>query len=124
MKKLLFTLILALMTSVLFAATPQTMIRVESKTNSAMNFTISLKTFQRMLRFVPDKLSDRARAEYKWFREQNLGDADFKHNGVDCTIRMKSEGKMIFNYQGIRGTVTNADWKTLDGVFDYKPGKK
>lgn len=114
---------LLLLSSMSLMAANNTTIRVESKSNSAMNFTISLRTFQRLMRFVPDKLSDRARTEYKWFREQNLGDADFKHNGVDCTIRMKTEGKMIFNYKGITGTVTNADWKTLDGVFDYKPKK-
>lgn len=123
MKKILSTLLLVVMTTALFAATPQTTIRVESKTNSAMNFTISLRTFQRLMRFVPSKLSDRARTEYKWFREQNLGDADFKRSGVDCTIRMKTEGTMIFNYKGIRGTVTNADWERLDDVFDYKPNK-
>ncbi|MBQ2843542.1 MAG: hypothetical protein IJE69_04730 [Alistipes sp.] len=123
MKKILSTLLLVVMTTALFAVTPQTTIRVESKTNSAMNFTISLRTFQRLMRFVPSKLSDRARTEYKWFREQNLGDADFKRSGVDCTIRMKTEGKMIFNYKGIRGTVTNADWEKLDDVFDYKPNK-
>ena len=123
MKKILSTLLLVVMTTALFAATPQTTIRVESKTNSAMNFTISLRTFQRLMRFVPSKLSDRARTEYKWFREQNLGDADFKRSGVDCTIRMKTEGQMIFNYKGIRGTVTNADWEKLDDVFDYKPNK-
>lgn len=124
MKKLLLTLTLALVTTGLFAASPQTTIRVESKTNSSMNFTISLRTFERMLRFVPDKLADRARTEYKWFREQNLGDADFKRSGVDCQIRMKSEGKMIFNYKGIRGTVTNADWERLDDTFGYRPNKK
>lgn len=124
MKKLLLTLILVLVTTGLFAASPQTTIRVESKTNSSMNFTISLRTFERMLRFVPDKLSDRARTEYKWFREQNLGDADFKRSGVDCQIRMKSEGKMVFIYKGIRGTVTNADWERLDETFDYRPNKK
>ncbi len=123
MKKLLLTLLL-LVSSMSLMAANNTKIRVESKSNSAMNFTISLRTFQRLMRFVPSKLSDRARTEYKWFREQNLGDADFKRSGVDCTIRMKTEGKMIFNYKGIRGTVTNADWKTLDGVFDYKPVKK
>lgn len=123
MKKILLTLLLVAGSMSLMAAN-NTTIRVESKTNSAMNFTISLRTFQRLMRFVPDKLSDRACSEYKWFREQNLGDADFKHNGVDCTIRMKTEGKMIFNYKGITGTVTNADWNTLDDVFDYKPNKK
>lgn len=123
MKKILLTLLLVAGSMSLMAAN-NTTIRVESKTNSAMNFTISLRTFQRLMRFVPDKLSDRACSEYKWFREQNLGDADFKHNGVDCTIRMKTEGKMIFNYKGITGTVTNADWEKLDDVFDYKPNKK
>lgn len=123
MKKILLTLLLVAGSMSLMAAN-NTTIRVESKTNSAMNFTISLRTFQRLMRFVPDKLSDRACSEYKWFREQNLGDADFKHNGVDCIIRMKTEGKMIFNYKGITGTVTNADWNTLDDVFDYKPSKK
>lgn len=123
MKKILLTLLLVAGSMSLMAAN-NTTIRVESKTNSAMNFTISLRTFQRLMRFVPDKLSDRACSEYKWFREQNLGDADFKHNGVDCTIRMKTQGKMIFNYKGITGTVTNADWNTLDDVFDYKPNKK
>lgn len=123
MKKILLTLLLVAGSMSLMAAN-NTTIRVESKTNSAMNFTISLRTFQRLMRFVPDKLSDRACSEYKWFREQNLGDADFKHNGVDCTIRMKTEGKMIFNYKGVTGTVTNADWNTLDDVFDYKPNKK
>lgn len=103
----------------IFAANEQTMIRVESTSYSSMNFTISLKTFQRLLRFVPDKLSDRARSEYKWFREQNLGDADFKRIGVDCKIRMRSERAMYFEYKGIRGTVTNADWERLDEVFDY-----
>ncbi|MBQ3187210.1 MAG: hypothetical protein IJB62_06625 [Alistipes sp.] len=122
MKKLLLTLLLLVGSMGLMAAT-NTKIRVESKSNSAMNFTISLRTFQRLMRFVPDKLSDRARTEYKWFREQNLGDADFKRSGVDCTIRMKTEGKMVFNYKGITGTVTNADWETLDDVFDYKPTK-
>ena len=122
MKKLLLTLLLLVGSMGLMAAT-NTKIRVESKSNSAMNFTISLRTFQRLMRFVPDKLSDRARTEYKWFREQNLGDADFKRSGVDCTIRMKTEGKMIFNYKGICGTVTNADWEKLDDVFDYKPTK-
>lgn len=122
MKKLLLTLLLLVGSMGLMAAN-NTKIRVESKSNSAMNFTISLRTFQRLMRFVPDKLSDRARTEYKWFREQNLGDADFKRSGVDCTIRMKSEGKMVFNYKGITGTVTNADWETLDDVFDYKPTK-
>ena len=120
MKKLLLTLLLLVCSMGLMAAN-NTKIRVESKSNSAMNFTISLRTFQRLMRFVPDKLSDRARTEYKWFREQNLGDADFKRSGVDCTIRMKTEGKMVFNYKGITGTVTNADWETLDDVFDYKP---
>ena len=122
MKKLLLTLLLLVGSMGLMAAN-NTKIRVESKSNSAMNFTISLRTFQRLMRFVPDKLSDRARTEYKWFREQNLGDADFKRSGVDCTIRMKSEGKMVFNYKDITGTVTNADWETLDDVFDYKPTK-
>ena len=122
MKKLLLTLLLLVGSMGLMAAT-NTKIRVESKSNSAMNFTISLRTFQRLMRFVPDKLSDRARTEYKWFREQNLGDADFKRSGVDCTIRMKTEGKMVFNYKGITGTVTNADWETLDDVIDYKPTK-
>lgn len=122
MKKLLLTLLLLVGSMGLMAAN-NTKIRVESKSNSAMNFTISLRTFQRLMRFVPDKLSDRARTEYKWFREQNLGDADFKRSGVDCTIRMKTEGKMVFNYKGITGTVTNADWETLDDVFDYKPMK-
>ncbi len=123
MKKLLLTLLLLVGSMGLMAAN-NTKIRVESKSNSAMNFTISLRTFQRLMRFVPDKLSDRARTEYKWFREQNLGDADFKRSGVDCTIRMKTEGKMVFNYKGITGTVTNADWETLDDVFDYKPTKQ
>lgn len=122
MKKLLLTLLLLVGSMGLMAAN-NTKIRVESKSNSAMNFTISLRTFQRLMRFVPDKLSDRARTEYKWFREQNLGDADFKRSGVDCTIRMKTEGKMVFDYKGITGTVTNADWETLDDVFDYKPNK-
>lgn len=122
MKKLLLTLLLLVGSMGLMAAN-NTKIRVESKSNNAMNFTISLRTFQRLMRFVPDKLSDRARTEYKWFREQNLGDADFKRSGVDCTIRMKTEGKMVFNYKGITGTVTNADWETLDDVFDYKPTK-
>lgn len=123
MKKLLLTLLLLVGSMGLMAAN-NTKIRVESKSNSAMNFTISLRTFQRLMRFVPDKLSDRARTEYKWFREQNLGDADFKRSGVDCTIRMKTEGKMVFNYKGITGTVTNADWESLDDVFDYKPTKQ
>lgn len=122
MKKLLLTLLLVVGSMSLMAAN-NTKIRVESKSNSAMNFTISLKTFQRLMRFVPDKLSDRARTEYKWFREQNLGDADFKRSGVDCSIRMKTEGKMVFNYKGITGTVTDADWKSLDDVFDYRPTK-
>lgn len=120
MKKWMMTLMLLLVTTGLYAATKNTMIRVESETNSAMNFTISLKTFQRMMRFMPSKLTDRAKSEYKWFREQNLGDADFKRIGVDCKIRMKSEKAMYFDYKGIRGTVTNADWETLDGVFGYK----
>lgn len=120
MKKWILTLAFALVATALLAADKTTMIKVSSESNSAMNFTISLKTFQRMMRFVPSKLSNRAKSEYKWFRDQNLGDADFKRGSVDCKIRMKSEGKMIFEYKGIRGEVTNADWERLDGVFDYK----
>lgn len=120
MKKWLMTAAFVLLTTALLAAGKTTMIQVSSETNAAMNFTISLKTFQRLMRFVPSKLSTRAKSEYKWFRDQNLGDADFKRGSVDCKIRMATEGTMIFEYNGIRGKVTNADWQKLDAVFDYK----
>ncbi len=121
MKRLLLTLTFALLTTGLFAADKTTMITVSSDLHTSMNFTISLKTFQRMFRFMPSAVRDRAKTEYKWFREQNLGDADLKRGSMDCKIRMASEGSMTFVYRGITGTITNAEWKKLDGIFDYKP---
>lgn len=121
MKRLLLCLLFALLTTELFAADRTTMITVKSDIHSSMNFTITLKTFQRMFRFMPSAVRDRAKTEYRWFREQQFGDADFKRGSMDCRLRMASEGSMTFTYRGITGTVTNANWKTLDGVFDYKP---
>lgn len=121
MKQLLLSLLFALLTTGLFAADQTTMISVHSEQHSSMNFTITLKTFQRMFRFMPSAVRERAKTEYKWFREQHLSDADFKRGSMDCKIRMASERSMTFTYRGITGTVSNADWKKLDGVFDYKP---
>ncbi len=108
-------------TNLLYAA--ETTIKVASEEHSAMNFTISLKTFQRIFRFMPSSIRDRARKEYKWFREQQLGDADFMRGSMACKIRMASEQKMTFTYRGITGTVSNVEWERLDDVFDYQPQK-
>ena len=121
MKKWLITVVLLLSTTLLWAA--ETTIKVQSDLHPSMNFTISLKTFQRMFRFMPSSVRTRAKTEYRWFREQNLGDADFKRGSMDCKIRMASEGSMTFTYRGITGTVSNAEWERLDDVFDYQPTK-
>lgn len=123
MKRLLVSLIFVLLTTMLVAADRETMIKVQSDLHPSMNFTISLKTFQRMFRFMPTAVRDRAKSEYRWFREQHFGDADFKRGSMDCRLRMATEGTMTFTYRGITGTVSNAKWERLDDVFDYKPGK-
>lgn len=121
MKRLLLSLLFVLMTTTLLAADRETMIKVQSDLHPSMNFTITLKSFQRMFRFMPTAVRDRAKREYKWFREQNFGDADFKRGSMDCKLRMASDHSMTFVYRGITGTVSNAHWERLDDVFDYKP---
>lgn len=121
MKCLLATLFVVVLTTGIFAADKNTQIVVQSEQHTSMNFTITLKTFQRMFRFLPAAVRDRAKTEYRWFREQNLGDADLKRGSMDCTIRMASEGSMTFTYRGITGTIAPVEWSQLDPIFDYKP---
>lgn len=121
MKQLLLSLLFVLMSTSLLAADQETMIKVQSDVHPSMNFTITLKTFQRMFRFMPSAVRDRAKSEYRWFRDQRFGDADFKRGSMDCHLRMASEQSMTFTYRGITGTVSDVRWTQLDSVFDYKP---
>ncbi|MBQ9713365.1 MAG: hypothetical protein IJV54_13875 [Bacteroidales bacterium] len=117
--------------ALLSAATPSGenlsdgVVRFESTSAPALNFSMGVSRAQEIFRLLPESLSGTITSEYTTIKEKCRNSSRFIYEGVTVSrAGTDPDLTFTFSFQGYTLSVSGVSWAELDGMFLDNPRKE